>query len=268
MYDALIEWGELLGIPIQDVVTPWAQTSTFSFFQQLMIGVRYLDVRAAYDGSDWRTYHFELGNTIATLVADVALFASNYASEIIVLEVSHFDALNPSNVTYDDLLNVILDQLEPYMIPRSVGLKLSYSELLKMKRNVIVTFDNEDAIYSQPLFWSDLTIINTYADTVELSTMASFNTNQATYFTKNVYPSSVEKLYKLSWILTPDKQLIIDSIFSESLPHSLLQLADIANANLTTWINSTVSKGLKLGNIFILDNASVRDVMAIVLLNL
>jgi hypothetical protein len=35
-----------------------------TFYQQLEGGIRYVDLRSCWNGTTWRTFHFELGNTV------------------------------------------------------------------------------------------------------------------------------------------------------------------------------------------------------------
>jgi len=64
--DALVKLAEKLGIPLQEVITPWALSQNRSLYEQAEDGMRYFDIRAAYNGTDWCSYHFELGLPIYT----------------------------------------------------------------------------------------------------------------------------------------------------------------------------------------------------------
>ena len=46
------------------IITPWSLAQNTTFFEQLAGGVRYVDLRSCWNGSEWRTFHFELGNTV------------------------------------------------------------------------------------------------------------------------------------------------------------------------------------------------------------
>jgi hypothetical protein len=57
----LIEWAIELGIPVWDLMEGWALCQTRTLAEQLAGGVRSLDLRAAWDGTQWVAIHFLLG---------------------------------------------------------------------------------------------------------------------------------------------------------------------------------------------------------------
>jgi hypothetical protein len=50
-----------LGIDIYSFIKNWSITQDTTIYNQLMGGIRYVDLRACYIGDDWFTQHFLVG---------------------------------------------------------------------------------------------------------------------------------------------------------------------------------------------------------------
>ena len=93
---------------------------------------------------------------------------------------------------------------------------------------------------------------NTYANSDNVTYMMEFNDKQIKYYNNDGYKK--DALFKISWTLTPNGDTILDMLKPHD-PHSLLELADIADAQMANWTqNKIVKQNLTIGNIFIYDN--------------
>lgn len=144
-------------------------------------------------------------------------------------------------------------------------------------------------------------LYNTYADTPDVSDMIDYNnkliaqfnkqfteplSNETTRFSHEYTQSdtksatkwskqstgqplhqSTNPLWKISHILTPDVDTILESIIP-GFPHSLLELSDQANKKLNSFIQSVNQQGLQVGNILLIDDAVNTLVVSSVISNL
>eukprot|EP01126_Amoeba_proteus_P002753 TRINITY_DN1088_c0_g2_i3.p1 TRINITY_DN1088_c0_g2~~TRINITY_DN1088_c0_g2_i3.p1 ORF type:complete len:357 (-),score=46.37 TRINITY_DN1088_c0_g2_i3:113-1183(-) len=261
---ALVKVADFLHLPVGTIIDWWSKTQTQNFFDQFSGGIRYVDVRVIYDPYKgyWRTHHsFVLGTKLEILLEHTREFLQQNTKEVIVLELSHESSVNVT--IQQELVDMILNYLGPHLWPQSKGF-VTLQEMINSGNNVILTlpFGNEvDGI------WPDGTIINSYADSAELSKMEEYNLDQVTQFASNK-PGPLN-LFKMSWTLTADENTILESILPiGGHPHTLLQLAHVANNDLANWFNtSIVPKGLKypiLGNILIIDDYSTSPIIDIV----
>jgi hypothetical protein len=59
--DVLIKLCADLDIDIYSFIKNWSITQNTTIYEQLMGGIRYVDLRACYIGDDWYTQHFLVG---------------------------------------------------------------------------------------------------------------------------------------------------------------------------------------------------------------
>eukprot|EP01084_Bolivina_argentea_P126339 223715_1 len=94
--EVLVYVAEQLGIPLQELITMWGKAQPSNLYDQMMNGVRYIDLRCGYLDvtHEWVTFHWEAGLPIQALVNDVARFLNEHPKEIVLIEASHFDGYN------------------------------------------------------------------------------------------------------------------------------------------------------------------------------
>jgi len=260
IFEDLIRIAEALGIPIQDIITPWSTAQSCNFYQQLSGGIRYLDVRAGYcpllecwddAGPGWYAFHFELANTIDTLLQQVAQFLDENPNEVIIVEISHTNVDETDQQNDLELLQLVQNRLGPYLYPRSYGFNSSIGEMITTGKRALVSLDldNQTLLDSTDL-WYGNTIYNTYANSDNLTQMINYNTEQVEYY-NNGFDRS--QLFKLSWTLTPQTTTMEKSILPNE-PRSLYELSSKAiGSPLVDFAQVQKQKMLPLGNIVIID---------------
>lgn len=72
---------------VHEYITAMATAQTLSFYGQLMLGIRYLDLRVCEVGGVLRTCHSVQGKPIADLLADIKHFLEAHPREIVVIKV-------------------------------------------------------------------------------------------------------------------------------------------------------------------------------------
>jgi len=258
----MIKVADELGIPVGQIVDGWARSQTHDFYDQLMFGIRFLDVRIIYDPimGAWRTHHgVVLGANVEVLLGHVRKFLQSNTKEVLFLEFSHPD---PTNVTNQgDLESLITSYLGKYLLPASKGF-VPVQEMIAAGQNVILTlpFGN-----SNDKFWPHSTSINSYANSPVLPTMEAYNVKKAQEFAMN-RPTG-QQLFKMSWTLTPSVETILEMVLPGH-PQTLLELANIADKDLVSWYTSQIEpKHFSypiLGNILIIDHYDVSAIVDIV----
>jgi hypothetical protein len=88
---------------------------------------------------------------------------------------------------------------------------------------------------------------NSYANSDNITVMLAYNDDRAKEYNSQTWPL---QLYKISWTLTPGPLTILRSV-EKGQPRSLLQLADVANAQLDKWVAAQKAKNYRLGNLFL-----------------
>ena len=116
---------------------------------QLRAGARYLDVRVCYDKKRamLRTEHSLYGAPLADMFAQVAGFVARYPSEIVIVELRHFQV----NKLYDmeakhheELVGIIKEsfRMESLITSDEVA-SLTYDDLRAKGKNVVLVYNNE-----------------------------------------------------------------------------------------------------------------------------
>jgi hypothetical protein len=261
--DALVKLAEKLGIPLQDVITPWALSQNRSLYEQAEDGMRYFDIRAAYNGTDWCSYHFELGLPIYTHLSALNSFLLLHSSEIMVIEVSHLASTNLTQKNLNGLRDMIINLFGPMLYPRINDFNATtISDMIATNQRVVVTLSDDATIANYTQLWYGSSMINSYANTDSLDKMTSYNWQQVIKF--NSLPSlPASALYKLSWTLTPQVSTIFDSVLPNK-PKSLKNLADIGNSGLSGFASATLKKGWRLCQLLLIDFQERSEIMQVI----
>lgn len=300
---AVLALAKSLGIPIWDIITPWALAQSLPLGAQARAGVRYFDLRVCHNGSTWLTHHFETGRTISELVADLNQFVRAHPGEIIVVEAQLLKSSKAVPLEAKLQLAGELQRLFAGVIyPESERFNRTIGELVSRNQRVLLSVDDED-LYDAGLdapsgtrafWWGPSVIWNTYANSADLPTMQLYDTAQVKAFNANssgvlarssgmssdpVGPAVACGRYgapnggpgacswKISWTLTPDAGAILASL-TPGRPTSLLGLAGTANAVLDAFVGAQWMSGpppLRMGNILIVDDVENTPLMDIVL---
>ncbi|CAF2836616.1 unnamed protein product [Rotaria sp. Silwood2] len=261
--DALVKMAEKLGVPLQDVITPWALTQSRNLYEQAEDGMRYFDIRAAYNGTDWCSYHFELGLPIYTHFSALNAFLLLHPSEIMVIEVSHLASANLTQKNLNALRDMIINIFGPILYPRIHDFNATtIGDMIATNQRAVVTLSDDTTIANYTQLWYGSSMINSYANTDSLAKMTSYNWQQILQF--NSLPSLPSSaLYKLSWTLTPQVSTIIDSTLPHK-PKSLKNLADIGNSGLSGFASAVLKKKWSLCQLLLIDFQERSEIMQVI----
>eukprot|EP01097_Dermamoeba_algensis_P010622 TRINITY_DN7920_c0_g1_i1.p1 TRINITY_DN7920_c0_g1~~TRINITY_DN7920_c0_g1_i1.p1 ORF type:complete len:384 (-),score=70.00 TRINITY_DN7920_c0_g1_i1:131-1282(-) len=261
----LIKVAEKIGVPINDIITPWALSQDRSFYEQLTAGIRYIDFRAGFTGAEWATFHFEVGKTVKELLLQVVQFLDENPKEIVVIEVSVFLADSPTPGEEEQLAETIESVLGNYLFPRQDSLSFTVGQMVASGKRALVTFSVPDSLPQHPKLWPSSTIWNTYANTDKLDTMIAFNKKTVMEFNQYNWTNI---LFKVSWTLTPVVSTVLEGL-APGRPHSLIELADTANHSpFDQFVAYCQSQKFKIGQIFIIDHFETSNILHVVQQNL
>jgi hypothetical protein len=241
----LITSTESIGIPVDWIITPWALAQDRNAYDQMVAGVRYFDVRCGWNGTGWYVFHMEVGNTVELVLKQIRSFLDDNPSEVVVVEVSHLDGPH-STGDVSEIEHHILTIFDGLLLPETGGF-IPIRDMVSSNKRAFVSFS---APTSSSLIWSGDSIINSYADSDEIDVMVQYNHAELEKYSNGFFPN---KLYKLSWTLTPAADCILLGLLP-GFPHSLQQLADTAVPALDTFLANAVNSAKRPGNILILDH--------------
>lgn len=260
MVEAAIYISEDLGIPVEDVITPWSLAQDRDLYKQMEAGIRYIDFRCAWFKDSWHTFHFEVGNLCETLLLNATQFLADHPQEVVILEISHFDG-NPSDKDIEDLEDLVIDILGAYLYRVDESFSATIQELVETDQRALVTMDKRSGRYNNRI-WSDDVIHNTYADSDKKSTMEDYNKDHIKSYLSG---SNSAQLYKISWTLTPAADCILKAPLPET-PNSLKELADTANKALLSYYKTLAADHLvPWGNIVIIDHFETSPLLDVIL---
>jgi hypothetical protein len=249
---------EELDLPVEVVTRNWALTQTQNFYDQMKGGIRYFDLRSGWynPANQWFTFHFVIGNPVEYLLRNISNYLNDYPTEIVIVEMSHFDGY-PNQSDVDSLKVLVLDILGKYLYPVDLSFNFTINDMVRSGKRALVTMEQD---YDNITLWPPDTIYNTYADSPDLKTMLSFNIATAQQFMNSTWPG---QLFKVSWTLTADSQTILDSVLPWK-PHTLIQLADIANPALPSFWSTIKKNNWKPGNILIIDDYTKSQIIEVI----
>ena len=259
--EIMIYIGEQLGIPLEQVITMWGKAQPSNLYDQMMNGVRYIDLRCGWLDIEqqWVTFHWEAGNSIQILMDDVAKFLTQHTNEIVLIEASHLDGFNIDDEKLSKLVEIFENSfgngsnigLYPQLNITNKVLFPSYGEMISKGYRVFLSLANNGFAAKYDNIQYGEIFENTYANSDNVTYMMQFNDEQVEKFNNNETNSNA--LFKISWTLTPNVDTILGTLNPER-PHTLLELADIADIQMANWTQNKFNQDLRIRNVFIFDN--------------
>ncbi|XP_040563649.1 PI-PLC X domain-containing protein 3 [Lepeophtheirus salmonis] len=230
------EWLQSLGkyLPI---VRPyfflWSRCQNLDVNNQLMVGVRYFDIRLAVKSKrEIRVIHALYGDEISPLLQKIRDFLQIHKDEVVILDFQHMYAFKEE---HHNQLEALIDvTFGKWICPHSVAKEQLTLNFLKSKDiRVIVIYPGNRRHY-----WSRSDCLNPWPNTVSPKKMLSFLNERLPLRDPNI-------LYVSQGILTPDGSFILKHLLS-SLRKALAPLA--SSAIVDSWLPI-----VKTNNIVIID---------------
>lgn len=196
-----------------------------STYDQLKLGVRYLDIRARLEDGEWKTYHGGYkAEPLANVLSDIARFLSEYDWEVVLLDFSHLwwmkdNHQDPDETNHDvALVNFYEEYLKKYKLnarnlsPNSTIAEIAanggWADRDTQNGNLIILYPKNNELPHDPGFYDhwvrdDVFDINSpnangdkWYDTLNFDTLLSGlkeDTNPATHPpTRGLYISQIQ----------------------------------------------------------------------------
>lgn len=226
-YEGLIKIAEYLHIPIDKIIIQWTQTQTVDITQQLNYGSRYLDLRICYYNNQWYIHHnFIVGIPLINVLDQIEQFLIKEQGEIVIIELTHI--LNSSEKAIKLLNNTLYTKFKDFLYKTATYKNETIGKLVGQGQRLFIVSSADIYMYGN-------SIINTWANTYNTTQMIKYNDNVM----NNWYTNKYKGLLKLSWVLTPTINTIIEGLFSDN---SLTKLEKDLDSMLYTWMNNYLYK--------------------------
>ena len=256
--DVIIEVAAELGLPVDEVVRLWAKAQPYNLYYQLLNGTRYIDMRCGLWNmtQSWHTYHHQVGQSIHYLSSNIIQFLDEHPFEIVIIEANNLCGGNLTPQDVATLASNFTQQFGDYLYPRRSNITEpfpTYGDMINSGHRVLcgIKWSNTSIFDPYPNIWYNM-IENTYANSPNITQMELFNDEQVRLYNNGSTDKNL--LFKISWTLTPHADTLLDSVKIHE-PHSLLELAIIADDQMVNWTTDKLSiQNLSIGNIFSFDN--------------
>jgi len=239
----MIKVANALGVDIYAFIKNWSQTQDTTIYEQLVGGIRYLDLRACFVLDDWYTQHFLIGTRTQDLLNDILAFISHSKGEVIVVELGE---LIPQDQELT-LIAMLEKTLGPYLAPRMHLNKTTIGQMVKDNDRIILLYPQSNYTHNFTFLWDKTVYMEgSYANKDKLNEMEQWNVHQVSTL------GGHGKTFELSWTLTTQDSDIVKTLLDPyARTEDLKGFALTANAALDTF--SAQYNNYMLGNILLLD---------------
>ncbi|XP_021192368.2 PI-PLC X domain-containing protein 3 [Helicoverpa armigera] len=131
----------------------WTITQASDTWHQLLIGIRYFDLRLAtkVDDDKFHFTHGLYGDEISTALGQVKEFVDTHPGEVVILDCQHFYGFTRED--HMRLRRYLLDLYGPRLVPRQIDLHaITLNSLNRLKMQVIIVYRNE-TVNTTGEFW-------------------------------------------------------------------------------------------------------------------
>lgn len=216
----------------------WTKTQAADVTQQLLHGVRYLDLRGApkfyqmdmsMEKSPSRTtklffVHALYGPSLSKIASHVRDFLDTHRGELVILHFQHFHAV--SRVMESQFLEELVRLFGHMICPFSpANARSSLDHLISKGYQVILFFPSNSLVTSDKVWPSDY-IPNPWANTTDIKCLQTF-------LDENLSQRKTDRFFVAQGVLTPDHAYIRDH-FVSSLRKSL---AEPCNKFMSSWVD-------------------------------
>ena len=202
--------GNIFGKIAKSVVHSWSVTQSMNIYEQLLSGIRYLDLRVAYRAEDkkFRILHGLYGCAIEEILEDVKRFVANYPKEIVILDFNHF--YNMDATLHERLADTLLAYFsEIFRTPGNDGPSVTLQEMWGNEEKVIICYHNYEVIDSYPCFWPPHLICSPWPNTADKKLLLDFLNKQCT-----VSGFSTDAFHVTQAVLTPQTSTVFQNMTS------------------------------------------------------
>lgn len=232
-------------------VAEWSRAQGWTVYQQLMYGIRYLDLRVAKDDVKGRFYftHTLLGDFVEERIYNIRSFLSVHTKEIVILDFQHLINMNPGD--HQRLARMLsLAFGNKLLAPPSTGHPLPTMETLWNEGKQVIALYNDDpqsapAFKTNPFLWQRDRIRSFWCDSHTVNDLRPCLQREVDN------PPPPNKLFVLQGVLSPR--------WTSLFKGSLQTFAASSNGVIISWfVGPWVQRGL---NILMVDWMQFGDVV-------
>lgn len=243
--------GSVFGRVAKSVIYSWSNTQSMSIYEQLLSGIRYLDLRVAYRDEDKhiRILHGLYGWTVEEILEEVNRFVANFPKEIVILDFNHFYNMDPA--AHERLADTLLASFsEIFRAPGKDGPNVTLQEMWGNGEKVIILYHDYGVIDAYPCFWPPHLICSPWPNTADRKLLMEFLNKQCTV------SSFSEDTFKVTQaVLTPQTSTVLQNLTST--------LKDVCamkcNCHVTGWLKALCGTKCHSFNIVIADFVEFGD---------
>ena len=202
--------GSMFGKVAKSVVHSWAVTQSLNIYDQLMAGIRYLDLRVALRNKDnqIRVLHGLYGVGIEEVLEDVKRFVVKHPKEIVILDFNHF--YNMDCTAHERLADTLLALFSEILrSPGNETTNVTLQDMWANEEKVIIFYQEYEVISCFPCFWSAHSICSPFPNTTDRKLLLEFLNKQCT---KSAFPR--DTFHVTQAILTPQTSSVLQNMTS------------------------------------------------------
>ena len=142
----------LVGFAVTKIAEKWAKAQDLSIYDQLLNGVRYLDLRIIFRDSKKKFYtvHGLYGPSLDSILQQIARFLTEHPKEILIIQVGDLGYMPKGKNSHIDLVNQLRQSLGQWLVPNnSVALNKSIQELWKTNQRIVLIY-NDSLVATEP----------------------------------------------------------------------------------------------------------------------
>ncbi|XP_014357772.2 PI-PLC X domain-containing protein 3 isoform X1 [Papilio machaon] len=131
----------------------WTITQAIDTSQQLLIGIRYFDLRIATKTGDDKFYftHGVYADEITTALHQVKSFIDTHPGEVVILDCQHFYGFTAND--HQRLMGLLLHIYGQQLVPRQIDLQdITLHSLARLRQQVVIVYRHR-SVYSTDQFW-------------------------------------------------------------------------------------------------------------------
>ena len=243
--------GSIFGKVAKSVIHSWSVTQSMTIYEQLLSGIRYLDLRVAYRAEDKkiRVVHGLFGWTIDQVLDEVNRFVANYPKEIVILDFNHFYKMDQA--AHETLADTLLASFsEIFRAPGADGPNVTLQEMWGNEEKVIIIYHDYDVVDTYPCFWPPHLICSPWPNTADKKLLLEFLNKQS-----EASSFSEDALQVTQAILTPQTSTVFQNMTSTLKD----VLASRCNCYVTGWLKALCGTKCHKFNIIIADFVEFGD---------
>lgn len=243
--------GSIFGKVAKSVIHSWSVTQSMTIYEQLLSGIRYLDLRVAYRAEEKtiRVLHGLYGWTIDQVLDEVNRFVANYPKEIVILDFNHFYKMDQA--AHEKLADTLLASFsEIFRVPGADGPNVTLQEMWGNEEKVIIIYHDYGVVDAYPCFWPPHLICSPWPNTADRKLLIEFLNKQseASSFSEDAFQVTQA-------ILTPQTSTVIQNMTSTLKD----VLASRCNCHVTGWLKALCGTKCHKFNIIIADFVEFGD---------